>query len=155
MISKTHTSPQESRGRQLNAKVCGNENAIFLIVSFFLVKTTEFNNDISKAVQVLTVILSRNWCLSQRRSLQPLSIFIATNSPWSIKLFSALPGCCLLRRTPFYNVVRIRTRSLVSKPETMVIGLGARLVHTWNRVLSTAGTVSSHRHSSCQGLCRR
>ena len=134
MISKTHTSAQKPRGRQLNAKVCGSESAIFLILLssfFFLVKTTKFNNDISKTVQVLTVILSQNWCLSQRGALQPLSVFIATNSPWSIKLFSALPGCCLLRRTPFSNVVRMRIRSFVPKPKNTVIGLGARLVHTW------------------------
>ena len=154
MISKTHISAQRPHGRQLNTKVCGSESAIFLILlSFFLVKTTNFNNDISKTVQVLTVILSQNWCLSQRGALQPLSVFIATNSPWSIKLFSALLGCCPLRRTPFSNVVRMRTRSLVPKPKTTVIGLGARLVQTWNRELSTAGTVSSC--SSCQSLCRR
>ena len=32
MISKTHTSAQKPRGRQLNAKVCGSESAIFLIL---------------------------------------------------------------------------------------------------------------------------
>ena len=57
MISKTHISAQKPRGRQLNTKVCGSENAIFLL-SFF-VQTTLSNNDISKTVQVLTVILSR------------------------------------------------------------------------------------------------
>ena len=31
----------------------------------------------------------------------------------------ALPGCCLLRRTPFSNVVRMRTRGLVPKPKTV------------------------------------
>ena len=57
MISKTHITAQKLRGRQLNAKVCCSESAIFLILlSFFLVKTTKFNNDISKTVQVLTVI---------------------------------------------------------------------------------------------------
>ena len=57
MISKTHISALKLRGRQLNAKVCGSKSAIFLILlSFFLVKTTKFNNDISKTVQVLTVI---------------------------------------------------------------------------------------------------
>ena len=56
MIRKTHVSAQKLRGRQLNAKVCGSESAIFLI----LIKTTKFNKDISKTVQVLTVILSQN-----------------------------------------------------------------------------------------------
>ena len=128
MISKTHISAQKPRGRQLNAKVCGSQSAILSRN-----KTTKFNNDISKMVQVLTIILSQNWCLSQHRAIRPLSVFIAPNSPWSIKLFTALPGCCPLRRTPFSNVVRMRTRSLVPKPKTTVIGLGARLVHTWNR----------------------
>ena len=57
MISKTHITAQKPHGRQLNAEVCCRESAIFLILlSFFLVKTTKFNNDISKTVQVLTVI---------------------------------------------------------------------------------------------------
>ena len=33
MISKTHISAQQPRGRQLNVKVCGSESAIFLILS--------------------------------------------------------------------------------------------------------------------------
>ena len=37
-----------------------------------------------------------------------------------------------LCRTPFSNVVRMRTRSLVPKPKTTVIGLGARLVDVNN-----------------------
>ena len=157
MLSKTHRSAQKPRGRQLNTKVCGCKIAIFLILSFFLsffVTTLCSNNDISKTVQVLTVILSQNWCLSQRGAIRPLSVFIAPNLPRSIKLFTALPGCCPLRRTPFSNVVRMRTRSLVPKPKTTVIGLGARLVHTWNRgwpAQRTAGTVSSR--SSGLGLC--
>ena len=58
MISKTHITAQKLRGRQLNAKVCGSESAIFLFLlsSFLLIKTTKFNNDISNTVQVLTVI---------------------------------------------------------------------------------------------------
>ena len=32
MISKTHISAQKPRGRQLNAKVCGSQSAIFLIL---------------------------------------------------------------------------------------------------------------------------
>ena len=103
-------------------------------------KTAMFN-DISKTVHVFTVILSQNWSLSQYGALRPLGVFIATNSPWSIKLFSALPACCLLCRMPFSNVVCMRTCSLVPKPKTTVIGLGVRLVHTWNRELSRHRTV--------------
>ena len=36
VISKTHTRGQKPSGRQLNAKVCGHESAIFRILSFFL-----------------------------------------------------------------------------------------------------------------------
>ena len=50
MISKTHTSAQKPRGRQLNAKVCGCESAIFRLL---IVKTAMFNNDISKTVQLV------------------------------------------------------------------------------------------------------
>ena len=48
---------------------------------------------------------------------------------FQLKLFLALPGYCPLRRTPFSNVVRMRTSNLVPKPKTTVIGLGAKLVH--------------------------
>ena len=36
MISKTHIIAQKPHGRQLNAKVCSSESAIFLSLSFFL-----------------------------------------------------------------------------------------------------------------------
>ena len=51
-----------------------------------------FNNDISKTVQVLTVILSQNWCLTQHGAIQPLSVFIALNSPWSIDVHFVSEG---------------------------------------------------------------
>ena len=35
VISKTHISGQKPRGKQLNAKVCGSESAIFVILCFF------------------------------------------------------------------------------------------------------------------------
>ena len=136
MISKTHISAQQPRGRKLNAKVCGCKSAIFLILSSSSSSLRPLcsNNDNSKSVQVLTVILSQNLCLSQRGAIRSLSVFIAPNSPWSIKLFTALTDCCPLRRTPFSNVVRMRTRSLVPKLKTTVIGLGARLAHVKSRV---------------------
>ena len=134
MISKTHISAQQPRGRKLNAKVCGCKSAIFLILSSSSLRPLCSNNDNSKTVQVLTVILSQNLCLSQRGAIRSLSVFIAPNSPWSIKLFTALTDCCPLRRTPFSNVVRMRTRSLVPKLKTTVIGLGARLAHVKSRV---------------------
>ena len=70
-----------------------------------------FNNDISKTVQVLTVILSQNWCLSQRGAIGPLNVFTALNSLWSIELFTALPGCCPLRRTSLSLVLAPAPRS--------------------------------------------
>ena len=134
MISKTHISAQQPRGRKLNAKVCGCKSAIFLILSSSSLRPLFSNNDNSKTVQILTVILSQNLCLSQRGAIRSLSVFIAPNSPWSIKLFTALTDCWPLRRTPFSNVVRMRTRSLVPKLKTTVIGLGARLAHVKSRV---------------------
>ena len=135
MISKTRISAQQPRGRKLNAKVCGCKSAIFLILSSSSsLRPLCSNNDNSKTVQVLTVILSQNLCLSQRGAIRSLSVFIAPNSPWSIKLFTALTDCCPLRRTPFSTVVRMRTRSLVPKLKTTVIGLGARLAHVKSRV---------------------
>ena len=150
MICKTHKCPnatwKTAKPKSVWQRKCH--------ISPFLVQTTLSNSDVLKTVKVLTVILSQNWCLSQCRALQLLGVFIATNLPWSIKLFTALPGCCPLHWTLFSNVVRMHTCGLVPKPKTTVIGLGVRLVHTWNHKLAsqrTAGTVSSC--SSCQGLC--
>ena len=123
MISKTHISAQKPRGRQLNTKVCGSENAIFLL-SFFLcsdhfVKQRYFENGSSSHRHFITklmLITARSFTTTQRLHSYK---FILVD-----KLFSALPTCCLLRRTPFSNVVRMRTRSLVPKPKTTVIGTG-------------------------------
>ena len=69
MISKTHIVAQTPCGRQLNAKVCSSESVIFPILSILSYDHFMFNNDISKMVQVLSVILARNCCLSQRGAL--------------------------------------------------------------------------------------
>ena len=60
-------------------------------------------------------------------------------------------------RTPFSNVESMRTRSLVPKPKTTVIGLGARLLYVKSRVeygWYVHDPFGSSRNS-CQGLCRR
>ena len=66
-------------------------------------------------------------------STQNLSMWYIAKVPFfslssSIKLFTALPGCCLLQRMPFSNFVRKCTCSLVPRTKTIVIGLGARQV---------------------------
>ena len=79
VISKTPISGQ-------NAKVCDSKSAIFHILSsFFLRYDFCSNNDNTKTVQALTLILARNGCSSQCTASQPLSVFITSNSPWSIK----------------------------------------------------------------------
>ena len=85
---------------------------------FFLVTTFVQTTITQKKVQALTLILSRNGCSSQCTASQPLSVFIASNSPWPTKPFTTLRGCCPLLRTPFSNFVRMRTRSLVPRPKT-------------------------------------
>ena len=47
---------------------------------------------------------------------------------------NAQTSCYPLRGTPFSNLVRMHTCSLVPKPKTTVISLGTRLVLTQNRV---------------------
>ena len=73
----------------------GSKSAIFVILSSssssFFVQTTLSNNDNTKTVQALTLILARNECSSQRAASQPLSVFIASNSPWSIKAIHNTP----------------------------------------------------------------
>ena len=68
------------------------------------------------------------WYLPQRRALQSLSIFIAS---WSIKLF--IVYCQVAVHCVQHHFVCMH--SLVRTPKTMVIGLGARFVHTRNRAL--------------------
>ena len=81
VVSKTHISGQKSRGRQLNAKVCDSKSAIFRLLRYDFCS----NNDNSKTVKALTLILARKGCSLQRAASQPLSVFIVSNSPWSIK----------------------------------------------------------------------
>ena len=89
VISKTLISGQKPRGRQLNAKVCDSKSIFRLLSSFFLSFFVHYdlcsNNDNSKMVQALTMMIAQNRCSSQRAASQPLSVFIASNSPWSIK----------------------------------------------------------------------
>ena len=138
MISKTHKCPTATRKKAKRESVrlqkCHFSYSSSSSSSSSSLRPLCSNNDNSKTVQVLTVILSQNLCLSQRGAIRSLSVFIAPNSPWSMKLFTALTDCCPLRRTPFSNVVRMRTRSLVPKLKTTVIGLGARLAHVKLRV---------------------
>ena len=95
MISKTQISAQKLR-KTARRKSVRLQN--------FLVQTTLSNNDISKMLQVLTVILPQNWCLSQRGAID-----LSASSSLQIHLtFTALPGS-------FSNVVRMRTRSLWTK----------------------------------------
>ena len=133
MISKTHRSAQKPRGRQLNTKVCGCKIAIFLILlSFFLrydplFKQRYLENGSSAHRHFITklmLITARSYTTTQRLHSSKF-----TQVDKAVHSTAWLMGCCPLRRTPFSNVVRMRTRSLVPKPKTTVIGLGARLVH--------------------------
>ena len=81
LISKIHKSGQKPRGRQLNANVCGSKSAILRL----LCSDHFSNNDNSKTVQALTLILAQNCCSSQRAASQPLRVLTFSNSPWSIK----------------------------------------------------------------------
>ena len=127
LISKTHISGRKTaKCKSVWSSKC---HFCYSFFNYFSLFRPHVN---SKTAKVLTLILARNWSLSEHAASQPLSDFIASNLLWSKKLFSALPGCCPLRRTPFSNLVRMRTSSLVPKPITMVIGLGTRLVHTWS-----------------------
>ena len=129
MISKTHISAQKPRGRQLNTKVCGSENGIFLLCSDHFVKQRYLENGSSSHrhfIMKLMLITARSFTTTQR--LHSYKFILVDKTVLSS---ANLPTCCcLLRRTPFSNVVRMRARSLVPKPKITVIGLGARLLHT-------------------------
>ena len=76
------------------------------------------------------------------------------------KVVHSMTYCCPLRRTPFSNVVHMRTCNLVPKLKTTVIGLGARLAHVKSRVdqRTVRHTYGWYGHFHCssssgQGLC--
>ena len=144
--SKTHISGQKPRGRQLNTKVSvAKVPFFFLCYDFF--HGIFSNNDNSKTVQALTLILARNGCSSQCAASQPSAPSSLQIHPGQQKPFTTLLGCCPLLTTPFSNFVRMRTRSLVPRPKTTIISLEARLVHRRNGQLpvrmagTEAGTV--------------
>ena len=57
MISKIHIVALKHWRRQLNAKVCGSKSAMLIVLS--LLRPLRSNNDNSKTVSVLTVILAQ------------------------------------------------------------------------------------------------
>ena len=75
VISETHKSQKPCR-RQLNTKVCGIESAIFLCSDQFV------KQRYLKTVQVLPPFYHK----TDVGALWPLSVFIAANSPWLIKV---------------------------------------------------------------------
>ena len=125
VISKVHTSGQKPRGRQLNAKVCGHEIAIFRIL--LPVQPSIFQP------QYLENGLSTHRHFSTKLILITKRSYTTYRCLHSFKPFTTLCGCCSLRRSPFSNVVRMRTCSLVPIPNTTIIDLRTRLVHQRNR----------------------
>ena len=88
ILPRNECSSQRAASQPLSVFIASNLpwsiKAIHNTLSFF-VQTTLSNNNNSKTVQALTLILPRNECSSQRAASQPLSVFIASNLPWSIK----------------------------------------------------------------------
>ena len=106
---------QKPHRRQVNTNVCSN----MIFCYSFSFQPTLFNNDNPKMIQVTTTILARN--------SPPLRILYLS---WSIKLFTSLPNCCPLCRTPFSNLAHMRTCSPVPRSINTVNGLGTRPMHT-------------------------
>ena len=63
--------------------MCGSKSAIFVILLSFFLQTTLSNNDNSKTVQALTLILARNGCSLQRAASQPLNVITLVNKSHS------------------------------------------------------------------------
>ena len=87
---------------------------------------------ISVTVQALTLILARNGCSSQRAASQSHSVFIASNSPWSVKAIHNTLWLLFVVKDAIFKFVRMRTRSLVPKPNTTVTGLGNEPRARWH-----------------------
>ena len=144
MISKTLISGQKPRGRQLNAKVCDCKSAIFGLICYDFCS----NNDNSKTIQALTLILARNRCSSQRAASQPLSVFIASNSPWSIKaIYNSVAA--VVKDAIFKFCTHAHTKSR-SQAKYHAHWSGNNTSAQGNGTTRAAGTVSSR--SSGQGL---
>ena len=105
MLSKTHISTQKPRGRQLNAKVCGSESAIFLILLSFLLSIAyitivlalhapPLNNDVILAfILLLVVALTSNRPMVERICKVYVQIYVGIagkthHAPPSASIFS-------------------------------------------------------------------
>ena len=129
VIHKTHTSGQKPHGRQLNIKVYGSESAIFRILLSFLlrphVQQRYLKNSLSAHRHFSDAYHSAE--LYDHSVSSQLQIH-----PGQRKLFTTLCGCCQLLRMPFSNFVHMRTRSLIPRSKTTIIGLEAILAHKRN-----------------------
>ena len=76
-----------------------------------------------------------------------------SNSPWSIKLFTALPGCCPLHRMPFSNYSCMCTYSFIPRPKTMVIVLGDGCNEEGYRLKSVAAKAATTTTVAISNLC--
>ena len=111
-------------------------------------------NNNSKTAQILTLILARNWCPSQRAASQLLSTFIAPNLPWSIKpIHNTLCGGCPLWRTPFSNFACTPVLSYLPEPSSprTTKGLGTKLPSLLH-VLTLVHAVVVERSNKCRGI---
>ena len=82
VIIKTHIIGQKPRGRQLNAKVCCHESAIFRILS-------SYDHDVQQRYLANGLSTHRHFStkliLITTRISTSTRVLIASNSPWSIK----------------------------------------------------------------------
>ena len=136
MISKAHISAHKPRRRQLNAKVCSSESAIFLILL-----QTMFRPQCSTTI-------------SRKRLKYSPSFYHETDAYHSVELCNhsvssllqihpsqencsqlcPVAVCCV----GYHFLLLYACAHVVSVPNQrpQSLGLGARLVHTWNRELS-------------------
>ena len=120
MISKTYIVAQKPCWRQLNTKVYGGWSAKFLLIKIL------FNNGNSQMVSThLHSSMKVIYTLVHRSTIsQRLHNFQQPKS----ELFTVQCSCYPLRRTPFSNYVRMRTGSLIPRPQITAFWHRTRLV---------------------------
>ena len=152
MLSKTHISGQKPCGRQLNAKVCSSESAtLVILLSCYdhYVQQRYLANGLSThrhfSTKLMLITARSSMTAYERPHSFKFTLVNKSHSQHSVVAVRCEGHHFLI----LYACVHV---SLVSRPNTTIIGLGTRLVHKQNHELTTrtAGTVSSR--SSGQGL---
>ena len=129
----SHSYPKVLQKAAEHINACAQRKCHFLLFFCFLLSSTVISK--KNCLSIITAIYSTKLMIITAGALQKLCIFIASNSLWSIKLFTELPGCCPLCRTRFllYTCSNSKARS-----QTRIVQQLSLVLATFVQVLNLA-----------------